>query len=122
MHGELQAAGILLACLASKGIARVSLHMVGHTVLVGLMIEKDLRQVDSLAVAGSAIEGRLDMDFEDNIGDMVTDRSCLVFPFAISTVHTRMDVPVSLYHTGSRKYSRVPLSSLFSVTTIKVLQ
>jgi len=54
-----------LAGSASKDMARTSLHMVVHTLLVGLMADTVRQQVDSLAATGSAIEDHLDKDSGD---------------------------------------------------------
>ena len=51
------------------------------------MIDFVRQQVDSLPAAGLAIGDPLNKDFVDYIGNMVIDRSYLVFPFASTFVH-----------------------------------
>ena len=87
-----------LAGAAARGMARMSLHMVVHTVLVGLMADTVRQQVDSLAAAGSAIEDHLDRDSGD-IGSTVFGRSCLVVLSVVLQITPKVERLVSVYST-----------------------
>ena len=73
------------------------------------MIDMVHQKVDCLA----ALDYLLNRDFED-IESTVIDRSCLVFPFTMTSVHTQINVADSLYHTSSRKYINLSTKRAFS--------
>jgi len=61
---------------------------VGHIVMAELAIDMVHQEEDSLAV----LDYLLNRDFED-IESMVIDRSCLSFPFAMSSAYTHSNIP-----------------------------